>query len=167
MGFLNTNTATMWKLMRTVRTLEAEWRLVPGGKHGYLGKGRWLKYWVHLGCRISPCYSPFSLGLRFETNEPFISLRFPSHCVIWIYYIYLLTSLTYKMSYWLINICNNVYFFDFQIFFLAAVNRGYWISRYGGTPVPHAFQDTRSGWSPESRPAQLYEFRILYCGTQN
>jgi hypothetical protein len=29
-----------------------------------------------LGCWISPCYSPFSLGGRFETYEPFISLIF-------------------------------------------------------------------------------------------
>jgi hypothetical protein len=29
-----------------------------------------------LGCWISPCYGPFSLGARFETYEPFISLIF-------------------------------------------------------------------------------------------
>jgi hypothetical protein len=29
----------------------------------------------------------------------------------------------------------TVYFFNFQIFFRAAVNRGYWISGYGGTTV--------------------------------
>jgi hypothetical protein len=29
----------------------------------------------------------------------------------------------------------TVYFFNFQIFFRVAVNCGYWISRYGGTPV--------------------------------
>jgi hypothetical protein len=29
-----------------------------------------------LGCWISPCYGPFSLGTRFETYEPFISLIF-------------------------------------------------------------------------------------------
>jgi uncharacterized OsmC-like protein len=29
-----------------------------------------------LGCWISPCYGPFSLGGRFETYEPFISLIF-------------------------------------------------------------------------------------------
>jgi hypothetical protein len=28
-----------------------------------------------LGCWISPCYGPFSLGASFETNEPFISLN--------------------------------------------------------------------------------------------
>jgi hypothetical protein len=27
-------------------------------------------------CWISPCYGPFSLGARFETYEPFISLTF-------------------------------------------------------------------------------------------
>ena len=42
--------------------------------HGYGDKGRWVKYWVHLGCRISPCYGLFSLGARFETYEAFISL---------------------------------------------------------------------------------------------
>jgi hypothetical protein len=34
------------------------------------------QYWVRLGCWISPCYGPFSLGARFETYEPFISLIF-------------------------------------------------------------------------------------------
>jgi hypothetical protein len=29
-----------------------------------------------LGCCISPCYGPFSLGERFETYEPFISSIF-------------------------------------------------------------------------------------------
>jgi hypothetical protein len=29
-----------------------------------------------LGCWISPCYGPFSLGVHFETYEPFISLIF-------------------------------------------------------------------------------------------
>jgi hypothetical protein len=29
------------------------------------------------GCWISPCYYPFSLGARFETYEPIISLIFP------------------------------------------------------------------------------------------
>jgi hypothetical protein len=31
---------------------------------------------VRLGCWISPCYGPFSLGARFETYDPFISLIF-------------------------------------------------------------------------------------------
>jgi hypothetical protein len=44
------------------------------GKHEYGGKGRWVKYWAHLGCWISPRYSPFLLGTCFETYEPFISL---------------------------------------------------------------------------------------------
>jgi hypothetical protein len=30
-GFLNTNTAVEWQLMRTARTLEAEWRKVLRG----------------------------------------------------------------------------------------------------------------------------------------
>jgi hypothetical protein len=44
------------------------------GKREYRGKGRWVKYWAYLGCWISPCYDPFSAGVRFETYEPFISL---------------------------------------------------------------------------------------------
>jgi hypothetical protein len=44
------------------------------GKREYGGKGRWVKYWARLGCWISPCYGPFSLGVRFETYELFISL---------------------------------------------------------------------------------------------
>jgi hypothetical protein len=31
---------------------------------------------VRLGCWISPCYSPFSLGAHFEIYELFISLIF-------------------------------------------------------------------------------------------
>jgi hypothetical protein len=38
--------------------------------------GRCAKYWVRLGCWISQCYDPFSLGAHFETYEPFISLIF-------------------------------------------------------------------------------------------
>jgi hypothetical protein len=43
------------------------------GKRDYGGK---VKYWASLDCWISPCYGPFSLGARFETYEPFISLIF-------------------------------------------------------------------------------------------
>jgi hypothetical protein len=43
---------------------------------GSVGKGRWVKYWPRLGCWISPCFGPFSLGARCETYEPFISLIF-------------------------------------------------------------------------------------------
>jgi hypothetical protein len=47
------------------------------GKHEYRGKGRWVsRYWVRLGCWISPCYDLFSHGKHFETDEPFISLTF-------------------------------------------------------------------------------------------
>jgi hypothetical protein len=42
------------------------------GKREYRGKGRWIKYWSRLGCWISPCYGPFSLGWRFENYELFI-----------------------------------------------------------------------------------------------
>jgi hypothetical protein len=35
-----------------------------------------VDYGARLGCWISPCYGPFSLGERFETYEPFISLIF-------------------------------------------------------------------------------------------
>jgi hypothetical protein len=37
-------------------------------------------YWACLGCLISPCYSPFSLGTCVETYEPFISLIFQFFC---------------------------------------------------------------------------------------
>jgi hypothetical protein len=33
-------------------------------------------HWARLCCWISPCYGPFSLGARFETYEPIISLIF-------------------------------------------------------------------------------------------
>jgi hypothetical protein len=46
------------------------------GKRGYGDKGRWVKYRGHSGCWISPCYSLFWLGARFETYGPFISLIF-------------------------------------------------------------------------------------------
>jgi hypothetical protein len=42
----------------------------------YGDKERWVKYWARVGCWISPCYCSFSLGARFETYEPFISLIF-------------------------------------------------------------------------------------------
>jgi hypothetical protein len=44
------------------------------GMREYEDKGRWVKYWTHLSCWISPCYGPLSLGARFETYEPFVSL---------------------------------------------------------------------------------------------
>jgi hypothetical protein len=46
------------------------------GKCEYGGKRRRVKYWACLGCWISPSYGPSSLGMRFETYEPFISLIF-------------------------------------------------------------------------------------------
>jgi len=46
------------------------------GSVGTGTKGRWIKYWAHLGCWISPFYGPFSLDVHFETYEPFISLIF-------------------------------------------------------------------------------------------
>jgi hypothetical protein len=46
------------------------------GKREYGDKGRTVKYWARLGCWISSCYGPFSLGARFESYEPFISLIF-------------------------------------------------------------------------------------------
>jgi hypothetical protein len=44
------------------------------GKREYGVKERWVKYWAHLGCWISPSYGPFSLDAHFETYEPFIHL---------------------------------------------------------------------------------------------
>jgi hypothetical protein len=46
------------------------------GKCEYGGKGRRVRYWVHLGCWISLYYSPFLLGVRFETYELSISFKF-------------------------------------------------------------------------------------------
>jgi hypothetical protein len=34
------------------------------------------QYWAHLGGWNSPCSGLFSLGVRFESYEPFISLIF-------------------------------------------------------------------------------------------
>jgi hypothetical protein len=62
--------------MQTERTLEAKLKKVLWGKREYGGKEKSVKYWATLGCWISPCYGPFSLGARFETYEPFISLIF-------------------------------------------------------------------------------------------
>jgi len=73
--FLNTNTAIMRRLIWTARTLEAEWWQVC--REAWVqGQRKMSKYWAHLGCWISPCYCPFSLVVRFETYEPFISLIF-------------------------------------------------------------------------------------------
>jgi len=74
-GFLNTNTAIMWELTRTPRTLEAEWGQVLWESVG-TGPKEGVKYWEHLGCWILPCYGLFSLGTRFEIYEPFISSIF-------------------------------------------------------------------------------------------
>jgi hypothetical protein len=46
------------------------------GKREYRDKGRRGKYRAHLGRAISPRHGPFSLGVRFETYELFISLIF-------------------------------------------------------------------------------------------
>jgi hypothetical protein len=46
------------------------------GKRENGDKGRRVEYWARLGYWISPRYGPFSLGARFETYEPFISLIF-------------------------------------------------------------------------------------------
>jgi len=62
-------------VIRTARTLEAEWWKVCR-ERGYGDKGRWVKYWARLGCWISPCYGPFSLGARFKIHGTFISLIF-------------------------------------------------------------------------------------------
>jgi hypothetical protein len=51
--------------------------------HWYGEKGRWVKYCVHLGCWISPCYGLFSLGACLETYEPFISLIFQFLFGLW------------------------------------------------------------------------------------
>jgi hypothetical protein len=70
---LNTNTAITRQLIRTAKTLEAECWQVCG--ESWI-RGQWVKCWARLGYWISLCYGPFSLGARFETYEPFISLIF-------------------------------------------------------------------------------------------
>jgi hypothetical protein len=42
-----------------------------------------VKYRACLGCWISPCYGPFSLGTCFETYEKFISLISQFFCGEW------------------------------------------------------------------------------------
>jgi hypothetical protein len=44
-------------------------------KRWYGGRGRRVR-WARLGCWISQCFDPFSLGALFETYEPFIALVF-------------------------------------------------------------------------------------------
>jgi hypothetical protein len=46
------------------------------GKREYGVKGRCVKYEACLGCWVSPYYGPFSLEVRFETSELFLSLIF-------------------------------------------------------------------------------------------
>jgi hypothetical protein len=46
------------------------------GKPEYRGKVRSVKYCVRFSCWISPCYGSFSLGVRFDSYELFISLIF-------------------------------------------------------------------------------------------
>jgi hypothetical protein len=72
---LNTNTAVTQQLIWTTRMLEAEWWQICG-EEWVRGQRRWVKYWMCLGCWISPCYGLFVLGACFETYEPFISLNF-------------------------------------------------------------------------------------------
>jgi hypothetical protein len=46
------------------------------GKREYGGKGKLVNYRALLGCWITPCYGPLSLGARFETYESFICTIF-------------------------------------------------------------------------------------------
>jgi hypothetical protein len=55
---------------------ESRMEASSAGTREYGGKGRCVKYWVHLDCWISLCYGPFSLGEWFETYELFIALIF-------------------------------------------------------------------------------------------
>jgi hypothetical protein len=69
---LQRNTAIKRKWMRTAKTVKQN-----GGKfcgEAYMDKGRWVNYWARLGCCSSQCYGQFSLRMRFETYELFISL---------------------------------------------------------------------------------------------
>ena len=74
-ALLNTNTTITRQLIRTARNLEAEcWQVSV--KRGFGDKGRRVKDWARLGCYISPCYGPFSLGAGFETYETLVCLIF-------------------------------------------------------------------------------------------
>jgi hypothetical protein len=72
---MNTNTAISRQLMRTARTLQAEWRQVlrgsvsTGAKEDELSTGRLrAAEFRHVG--------PFSFDTRFEIYEPFIFFNF-------------------------------------------------------------------------------------------
>jgi hypothetical protein len=54
--------------------LKAEWWKLLRGSLSTGAKEDDVKYWARLGCWISPCYGPFSLGGSFEIYKPFISL---------------------------------------------------------------------------------------------
>jgi len=76
---MNINTAITRQLIRTARTLEAEWWKVCGEVWVRGQNKRGVKYWARLGCWISPCCGPFSLDRRFEIHEPSIFFfNFPS-----------------------------------------------------------------------------------------
>jgi len=68
-GFLNTNTATKLQLIRTTRTLKAEWWHVCG--EAWVREQRKMSQVLSaFGLLDFTSYGPFSLGARFETNEP-------------------------------------------------------------------------------------------------
>jgi len=98
-GFLNTNTAITWQLIRTARTLEAEWWQV------------WGEVWVRRQREMSQVVGAFPL-LYFTMVGPVLALR----------------------AFW--NLW-TVYFFNFPIFFRAAVNCGY------GSPSVHSISFRR------------------------
>jgi hypothetical protein len=62
--------------MQTVGTLEAEWRQVFWGSVSTGAKEGKSIQLTRLGCLISPCYNPFSLGVHFETYKLFSSSVF-------------------------------------------------------------------------------------------
>jgi hypothetical protein len=62
--------------MRTARTLEAEWRQVMRGSVS-TGTKEVSQVLARLGCWISPCYGPFSLGAFWNlSNVCFFNFRF-------------------------------------------------------------------------------------------
>jgi hypothetical protein len=67
----------MWQLMQTARMLEAEWRqVVQGSMNTGTKEDESSTGHVSAGLLDFTMLQPFTLGARFETYEPFISLIF-------------------------------------------------------------------------------------------
>ena len=75
-GFLNTKHCENAETNANSENARSRMVASSAGKRAYGDKRRWVKYWVRMGCWISPCHGPVSLGEGFETYKPFISLVF-------------------------------------------------------------------------------------------